>query len=354
VTIPTARVLYIDDDEALRRLAARALERRGFAVSVAAGGAEGVALSRTEPFDLIAIDHYMPGQDGLETLAQLRDLPDPPPLIYVTGSDESRIAVAALKAGADDYVVKVVGDEFFDLLASSFAHALEQVGLRRAKEAAEAALKSANAQLETIVARQAVLLREVNHRVANSLQLVSALVQMQANLVTDPAARGALIDTQHRLKAITQVHRKLYTSEDVEAVDIKEYLAALVEELEQTWSTAKGSRRLTLDADPVMLNPDKAVSLGVIVSELVTNACKYAYGPEDDGAVRIAMRLERGGEVELTVEDDGPGLGGGASAAPGGTGMGQKVIAAMAASLDSSLDFDPRHKGVRAVLRFAV
>jgi two-component sensor histidine kinase len=354
VTALGARILYIDDDEALRRLASRSLERRGFAVSVAGGGAEGVAMARAEAFDLIAIDHYMPGQDGLETLAQLQQMPDPPPLIYVTGSDETRVAVAALKAGADDYVVKVIGEEFFDLLASSFNHALEQVGLRRAKEAAEEALKTANARLEVIVARQAALIREVNHRVANSLQLVSALVQMQANLVTDPAAKNALIDTQHRLKAITQVHRKLYTSEDVEAVDIKEYLAALVAELELTWSTEKGARKLTLDADPVMLNTDKAVSLGVIVSELVTNACKYAYADDAHGAVRISLKMDGKAAVELAVEDDGPGLNGAVAVSPKGTGMGQKVIAAMAASLNSTLAFDPAHKGVRAVLRFAV
>jgi FixJ family two-component response regulator len=63
----------------------------------------------------------MPGRDGLSTLEGLRALPDCPPMVYVTGSEESRIAVAALKAGAQDYVVKAVGEDFFDLLAQSFA-----------------------------------------------------------------------------------------------------------------------------------------------------------------------------------------------------------------------------------------
>src|SRR5579875_2481385 len=95
-------ILYIDDDEGIRRLAARALKRRGYDVTLAERGEEGVALAAERRFDVIAVDHYMPGLDGLETLARLGALPDPPPIVYVTGSEEGRIAVAALKAGAAD------------------------------------------------------------------------------------------------------------------------------------------------------------------------------------------------------------------------------------------------------------
>ena len=215
----TPHVLYIDDDDGIRRLASRALERRGYRVTSASGGAEGLDLAQTQGFDLIAVDHYMPGMDGLATLDALRRLPDAPPVVYVTGSDEGRIAVAALKAGAADYVVKTVGDDFFDLLAASFANVLERATLERAKMRAEADLRASNARLEA-------LLSEVNHRVANSLQLVAAMVRLQSAALSDPAARGALEDTQRRIGAIAQVHRRLYTSSDVENVDMREYLGA--------------------------------------------------------------------------------------------------------------------------------
>jgi two-component sensor histidine kinase len=350
VTEAEPRVLYVDDDEGLRRLVSRALIRRGYHVSTASSADEALALIAAERFDLIASDHYMPGKDGMAIVEALRTELDPPPLIYVTGSDESRIAVAALKAGAADYVVKTTGEEFYELLDKACRQALDQVRLRREKLQAEEALKAANQALEAVVQRQQVLLDEVNHRVANSLQLVSALIQMQANAVTDPAAKGALIDTQARLKAIIQVHKRLYTSDDVEAVDIEEYLAILLQELEQTWSTREGARSLRLIADKVRLHPDKAVSLGVIVSELVTNACKYAYPPNRTGEVRVSLKRTDDGEVELAVEDDGPGFA--PDGAPVGTGLGQKVIRAMAASLTSAVRFDPHHRGVRAVLQF--
>jgi two-component sensor histidine kinase len=338
------RVLYIDDDAGLRRLATRALDRRGYRVTGAERGEEGVALAAAHPFDVIAVDHYMPGLDGLETLARLRALPDVPPIVYVTGSDEGRIAVAALKAGAADYVVKNVGEDFFDLLAAAFDAVRARAALERAKVKAEEELRASNARL-------AALLGEVNHRVANSLQLVSAMVRLQATALADDGARAALDDTQRRIDAIAQVHRRLYTSNDVESVDMREYLASLVEDLAEAWSTQDGSRRLSLVADPIRLATDKAVSLGVIVTELVTNALKYAY-PEGAGEIRVALAQDGDGEFRLAVEDDGCGIR--ADASPKGTGLGTKLIRAMAQSLQSVVEYDPAHRGCRATLRAAI
>ena len=338
------RVLYIDDDAGIRRLAARALERRGYRMTVAETGAEGVVKAAAERFDLIAVDHYMPGMDGLETLEALRRLPDPPPVVYVTGSEEGRIAVAALKAGAADYVVKTVGDDFFDLLAASFEQVRARALLEQEKASAEADLRASNARLEA-------LLGEVNHRVANSLQLVSAMVRLQATALTDPSAREALEDTQRRIQAIAQVHRRLYTSNDVESVDMQEYLGALVDELAETWSTEALPRALSLAAEPIRLPTDRAVSLGVIVTELVTNACKYAY-PDSGGEVRVALRRIDDDVFLLAVEDDGCGIP--EDAVPRGTGLGTKLIRAMAQSLQSIVEYDPTHTGVRATLRAAM
>ncbi len=338
------RVLYIDDDAGIRRLAARALERRGYRMTVAETGAEGVVKAAAERFDLIAVDHYMPGMDGLETLEALRRLPDPPPVVYVTGSEEGRIAVAALKAGAADYVVKTVGDDFFDLLAASFEQVRARALLKHEKAAAEADLRASNTRLEA-------LLGEVNHRVANSLQLVSAMVRLQATALTDPSAREALEDTQRRIQAIAQVHRRLYTSNDVESVDMQEYLGALVDELAETWSTEALPRALSLAAEPIRLPTDRAVSLGVIVTELVTNACKYAY-PNSGGEVRVALRRIDDDVFLLAVEDDGCGIP--EDAVPRGTGLGTKLIRAMAQSLQTIVEYDPTHTGVRATLRAAV
>lgn len=339
------RILYIDDDPGLRRLVEKLLGRRGHTVVTAATGAEGVDLAREGNFEIIAVDHYMPGMDGLQTLTELRKLPHCPPIVYVTGSEESSVAVAALKAGAFEYVVKSAGDDFVDLLEQAFTLALARVRLEGEKAVAEDQLRAANERLET-------LLKEVNHRVANSLQLVSTFVHMQSRGLENKEARDALADTQRRIDAIAQVHRKLYSSGDVESVDMNEYLAAIVEELQETWSTPAAPRAIKLDAEPLRLHPDKAVSLGVIVNELVSNACKYAYGKDKGGEVRVNLSRPDEKHFSLCVEDDGIGMAEGEK--PKGSGLGSRLVLAMAKSLAADFGYENGRTGVRAKVVAAI
>jgi len=132
-----------------------------------------------------------------------------------------------------------------------------------------------------------------------------------------------------------------------------EYLAGLVEELGKSVgpgpSPEGGSPRLSLRAQSMRVTTDQAVSLGVIVTELVTNAVKYAYAPGEDGEIRVVLEAAAEGRAILTVEDDGPGLGDGT---PKGTGLGGKIVSAMAGGLRSAVEFDADHPGVRARLVF--
>lgn len=335
------RILYVDDDPGLRRLVEKLLGRRGHTVVVAANGQEGLERAREGGFDLIALDHFMPGMDGMETLSALQKLPGCPPIVYVTGSDETRIAVDAMKAGAAEHVVKSTDGDFVDLLETAFANALARIRLEHARDQALAELKTANERLEA-------LLREVNHRVANSLQLVISMVSMQARLLPDEAARAALKDTERRIQAIAAVHRKLYTSGDAEGVEMDEYLAAIVQELQETWSNPVSPLAIELEAEALRLETDKAVSLGVIVNELVANACKYAYSEGEEGKVRIRLKREAENTFRLEVEDDGCGCSG--DEVPKGTGLGGKLVTALAGSLQGKLEYDPSHEGCRAVL----
>jgi len=346
------RVLYIDDDQGICRLVERHLRRAGHSVATAFDGPSGVALAKTGAFDVIALDHYMPGRDGLEVLADLRALADPPPVVFVTAAEEPRIAVAALKEGALDYVVKDVQGIFMDFLGTSIVQAVAHARLRRAKEDAERELRESRDRLEQLAAQQALMLREVNHRVSNSLQLISSLIAMQGRRVSDPQARQVLKQASERVDAVSLVHRRLYTSDDVAFVEMSQYLTGLVDELRRAMESERGAV-IELSAEPIRVRTDTAVSIGLIVNELVTNAVKYAYPGGAAGAIRVGLTRKSGGNAELVVEDDGVGYPGEALT-PRGSGLGATIVTAMARTVQATVLLDRGHRGTRFVLGFAV
>lgn len=344
-------VLYIDDDAGLCRLVERYLTRHGFNVATAQDGASGFDKIGAGAFDVIAVDHFMPGEDGLGLLKRLGELPDPPPAVYVTAADEGRIAVAALKLGAVDYVIKDVQGSFLDLLDRAIRQAVEQNRIKRAKEAAEHELRESRDRLAELVEQKTALLHEVSHRVSNSLQLIVSMISIQAARLSEPSARDALIQARERVQAVMLVHRRLYTSDVVGVIEIDKYLLAMAEELQASVLAADQGHKIEVAAEPLKIAPDQAVSVGVIVNELITNALKYAFPNGADGIIKISVEQAADGSAVLTVEDNGVGYTGEASA-PKGTGLGGLIIGAMAKTLHGSVEKQPAEAGARIVLTF--
>jgi two-component sensor histidine kinase len=221
---------------------------------------------------------------------------------------------------------------------------------------------SLNASLEQRVAqrtadlgrardRAETLLQEVNHRVANSLAMVAALVQIQGRGVTDQAARNALDETRSRIEAIALVHKRLYSSGNVTTVALDEYLAGLLEHLQASMLEQGHSASISHELDSLQLNTDASINLGVVVAEWVTNAFKYAYG-DRKGQIRVKLKSRDDGRGELIVEDDG--VGRGRQAVIKGTGLGTRIVASMASSLQAEVDYLPLEPGTAARLVFPI
>lgn len=334
-------ILYVDDDATLGRLAQRSLGRVGYAVEHVLDGTACLAALDANHYDAIVLDHYLRAETGLDILRNLKERGLAIPTIYVTGSSEATIAVEALKSGAADYVIKTVGEEFWSLMESALRQAIATAELHRAKEQAEQEIRRGKERAE-------VLLAEVNHRVANSLALVAALIRLQVSSSKDEAVRDALTETQARITAIAGMHRSLYTSDDVRHVEMDKYLATLVQEVQHSVNLGDQGPSILLDADPVSLTSDRAVSVGMIVTELLTNALKYAYPSGSGGQVRVHLKRTDENGAMLAVEDDGIGLVEGST--PKGTGLGSRIIRSMASTLGSSISYVDCARGTRAEL----
>jgi two-component sensor histidine kinase/CHASE3 domain sensor protein len=194
-----------------------------------------------------------------------------------------------------------------------------------------------------------VLVTEVNHRVANSLSMVMALVQLQIRSIPDQVAKDALAETQARINAIASVHKRLYSSGDVRVVSLDEYLAAILDQLETTMRSEGKGASLRYTLEPLKLATDTSVNLGVVMTELVTNAFKYAY-PDGRGEVRVRLNSLPESRIELVVEDDGVGRRDEASSR--GTGLGTRIVSAMATTMEATIEYLKRDPGTAARLVF--
>ncbi|MBF9222818.1 sensor histidine kinase [Hymenobacter ruricola] len=163
-----------------------------------------------------------------------------------------------------------------------------------------------NARIQEQAARLTLLLRELHHRVKNNLAIVSSLLNLQSGSLADPVAARAVREGRQRVEAMGLIHQRLYQTDDVATVDIRPYLTTLVENLLAAYGFDEDRFDLVLELDLPVVDVDRAVPLGLILNELVTNALKHAYGKVARPLLRVYLGSPAGGLL-LEVEDNGPG-----------------------------------------------
>lgn len=183
--------------------------------------------------------------------------------------------------------------------------------------------------------RQSEMFDELNHRVKNNLAAVSAMLTMQARVADDPQVAEQLRKAVDRIETISDVHASLYRVSSKDEVDFAAYLRRLCDRLSA--SLVENDRvRIEVQADPAMTPLDEAVSLGLVVNELVTNASKYAYPPPASGVIRVQLR-NAPRELVLKVSDDGVGL----QEAKSATGIGMRLVRSLVRQCQGELEVGP-------------
>ena len=215
------------------------------------------------------------------------------------------------------------------------------------RKTAEAALARALGDKEALLAQKEMLLKEMNHRVKNSLQAVSAMLRLQAANSRDRLLRRFLLEADQRVLIIARVHEHFYKqAEAADRIEAAQYLHELCGSLERTASPIGDAVAVVVDADRSEMATDQALALALLVNELVTNALKYAFGGRSAGSVTVTLRVESDGRRRLCVADDGNGLPEG-FAPERSEGLGMKLVQGFVQRLNGELVIDSSQAGSR-------
>jgi two-component sensor histidine kinase/CheY-like chemotaxis protein len=313
-------IVMVDDSAADRRLLQRLLRTAGGEVEFheAATASGGLSACREFAPDCVLVDYKLPGMSGLDFLRRLRSAEDgdgPVAVVMLTGLVSEQIAVDAMKAGAQDYLVK---DRITaEGLRLAVGKAVEKAGLERT-------LKRERDRLAQSVAEKEVLIKEVHHRVKNNLQVIASLLRLQADAVadkgkdtgTDRAVADALRRSQHRVESMAQIHEQLYQS-SVGQVELARQAGMLLSHLLDAYGvdsepgTARVVGRVEIaplaSGTPLVLGVNAAIPTGLILNELISNALKHAFVDGRAGVLTVSGGV-CGGSVTIEVRDNGVGV----------------------------------------------
>ena len=206
---------------------------------------------------------------------------------------------------------------------------MSQLNLRRALKAAE------------------ILHSEVDHRVKNSLQAVSALTRLQARGLQTDEAREALDTVQRRIETVAALHEQLYRTNAGNEVDLAQYFGNVA-----NFIRGSSPENVTLDckAESVMISSAAAAALGVVLNEFATNSLKYAFADGRPGVIEIDAKLLPDNVLRVTLRDDGPGAADGIAGE--GKGIGLRIIEASVEQLGGSYEIHHDHEGMSASFSF--
>jgi len=195
--------------------------------------------------------------------------------------------------------------------------------------------------LKAALARHEVLLREVDHRVKNSLQLVVSILRIQGDGATQPEVRRHLQEAAGRISAIARVHQRLNQTVQIESLDLGAYLTDLCRDVDEVAATCQ----ITAEVVPgIEIATVRAISTALLVNELIANAAKHAYPKESSARVWVNLTKADENKIVISIRDEGIGLPSGFDL-KSGKGLGMRIIGALAKQLDAEIQIQARHPG---------
>lgn len=168
--------------------------------------------------------------------------------------------------------------------------------------------KRTEEQLKKALNDNNILLREIHHRVKNNMQIISSLLRLQARNIKNKKLHEAFKSCQNRIRSMALIHEKFYKSEDLARIELDRYIHDVAIHLLQTYGIDQDAIRLNMEMEVVHLDINKAVSLGLIINELLSNALRHAFPDNTKGEIHIQLRKIFDSKIELIISDNGVGI----------------------------------------------
>jgi two-component sensor histidine kinase len=209
-------------------------------------------------------------------------------------------------------------------------------------------LAQQNQQISNALAEREVLMREIHHRVKNNLQVVSSLLNVQSKLTNHPDAQKALTEGRDRVLTMAMIHEKLYKSDNLSQVNLDEYLVQIAESVFNSHNIDPDRIQLKTDIEPIILDLDKVINIGLLVNELITNSLKHAFKLKENGSITLTLKKVNA-ELQLTVSDDGNFV----EKEPKQSSYGTRLIATLARGLNAEMSTDTS-KGTQTEIKIPI
>ena len=211
--------------------------------------------------------------------------------------------------------------------------------------------KQTEEQIKVSLKEKEVLLRELYHRTKNNMQVIISMLHLQSQNIEDDNVLEIFKKTENRIKSMALVHEKLYQTKNLSRVDLKEYFNDLLSLLARSYKDLAGGIRINTDMERVSVTIDYAIPCGLIINEIISNSFKHAFSETKKGEIRIGLKLQADGEIEIRVSDDGAGMPEGFDYREASSFGIQTIIALTEHQLQGKLDLNT-DKGTEFQIRF--
>lgn len=168
--------------------------------------------------------------------------------------------------------------------------------------------KKAEDQIRNSLKEKETLLQEIHHRVKNNLQIISSLLRLQARRVKEDNVKRVYQESNNRITAMALVHEILYRSETLAEIELKEYITYLSKNLFKVYRDHNKDVAIIVDVNEIILGINQALSTGLILNELISNALKHAFKDRQQGKIEIRCTISEDGEIEILLNDNGIGI----------------------------------------------